>query len=378
MRYITIEQWAAKQKISQQEVCAMLNAGDVEGAVFQDGAWYIPENAPLMGRERFQNFMPIWRAYNNGESGRLIAAQPTVSARSAAQAGQYYFQADYAQASAEALKCMNSTDPEIRASALLIHSMANVPLGNIAATQEDMQRIEQEARDPQNASIAVVYEFISFLMRVFFHQDEEFEATFPERFFVLPKGLRLYGLYAYAHAIYLSGDYHRSLGVAESAIAMAEDRYPSVCVYLYLVASMAALNCSQQESADGFFQRAWKMAETEGYIQPFVEHHGLLQGQVEKFFRTRSPELYERIAEGVYQFSRGWMKIHNQDSINKVTDRLTPFEFALAMMAAKGKNNREIAEYQHISVNTVKFYLSSIYQKLGVSGRGELKQYLNR
>ena len=40
--------------------------------------------------------------------------------------------------------------------------------------------------------------------------------------------------------------------------------------------------------------------------------------------------------------------------------------------------NQEIADYMHISINTVKFHISSIYQKVGVSSRKELEQYLLR
>ena len=104
----------------------------------------------------------------------------------------------------------------------------------------------------------------------------------------------------------------------------------------------------------------------------------MLQGQIEKYTRVAQPEEYNRISEKVMAFSRGWMKIHNPDSVNKVTDRLSPYEFSIAMMAARGKSNQEIAEYLHISVNTVKFHLSGIYQKVGVSNRKELEQYLNR
>ena len=55
---------------------------------------------------------------------------------------------------------------------------------------------------------------------------------------------------------------------------------------------------------------------------------------------------------------------------------MTPYEFALAMMAAKGKSNQEIADYLNISINTVKAYLSIVYQKVGITKRSELKNYL--
>ena len=72
------------------------------------------------------------------------------------------------------------------------------------------------------------------------------------------------------------------------------------------------------------------------------------------------------------------MKIHNPDSVNKVTDRLSPYEFSIAMMAARGKSNQEIANDMRVSVNTVKFHLSNIYQKVKVSNRKELENYLNK
>ena len=284
----------------------------------------------------------------------------------------------YDEACAEAGRCMQSACPEIRTTALLVRGMASVPFGDPEATRRDFYAIMQEAARPADARMASIYEYIRFLMGVFFHHDGDGEPECPSRFDGLSEGARLYALYAYAHALYLRRDYARALGVAESALTLAAGRYPSVCIYLDLVASMAATNLARVDLADRFFLDAWRLAEPEGYIQPFAEHHGMLQGQVEKYFRGRAPELYERIADRVVRFSRGWIKIHNPQSVNKVTDRLTPFEFALAMMAVKGKSNREIADYLSISVNTVKAYLSSIYQKVGVGGRGELEQYLNR
>ena len=104
----------------------------------------------------------------------------------------------------------------------------------------------------------------------------------------------------------------------------------------------------------------------------------MLQGQIERYIRDAQPRQYDRIAEKVMAFSRGWMKIHNPDSVNKVTDRLSPYEFSIAMMAARGKSNQEIANDMRVSVNTVKFHLSNIYQKVKVSNRKELENYLNK
>lgn len=103
-----------------------------------------------------------------------------------------------------------------------------------------------------------------------------------------------------------------------------------------------------------------------------------MQGQVERALRKQEPEMYNKIVQSVYRFSRGWMKIHNPVSTLQVTDALTPYEFSIAMLAAKGRSNKEIAALMGISVNTVKSYMESIFEKLQISSRNEIDAYVNR
>ncbi len=55
---------------------------------------------------------------------------------------------------------------------------------------------------------------------------------------------------------------------------------------------------------------------------------------------------------------------------------LTKREEVLLSLLEKGASNKEIAEQEYISVNTVKTHISNVYAKLGVSGRDELTQML--
>ena len=325
-----------------------------------------------------KTFMPIWQPCTLVPVETMIGSLSDEEERTVALAAHHYFQAQYEDAARESQRFLNSPCPEIRASALLLHSMANVGLGNAELVRADFAAMTRAARQPEDEKMAAIYDALLFLLAVFFHMDGEIEPLREEHAALLPEGTRLYLLYAVAHGLYLQKRYHEALGVAKSALMMAAGRFPSVCVYLNLVGSMVATNLHDADLAAEFFHRAWQLAEPEDYIQPFVEHHGMLQGQIEKYIRDAQPEQYNRIAEKVLAFSRGWMKIHNPDSVNKVTDRLSPYEFSIAMMAARGKSNQEIAEYLHISVNTVKFHLSGIYQKVGVSNRKELEQYVNR
>lgn len=54
---------------------------------------------------------------------------------------------------------------------------------------------------------------------------------------------------------------------------------------------------------------------------------------------------------------------------------LTPRELEIVRMISRGLRNRAIAEQLTISEGTVKIHLHNIYEKLAVSGRGELAFY---
>ena len=56
---------------------------------------------------------------------------------------------------------------------------------------------------------------------------------------------------------------------------------------------------------------------------------------------------------------------------------LTDAERRVALLAAGGARNREIAEQLFMSVRTVEGHLSNAYAKLGIRSRTELAVYLD-
>lgn len=70
------------------------------------------------------------------------------------------------------------------------------------------------------------------------------------------------------------------------------------------------------------------------------------------------------------------MAVHNPGSDRSVTDALTTMEFSIAMLACRNWSNQEIADHLGISLNTVKHYLTDIFDKLHVRKRDELRDFV--
>ncbi len=60
---------------------------------------------------------------------------------------------------------------------------------------------------------------------------------------------------------------------------------------------------------------------------------------------------------------------HERDKLPSMVDPLSEREIEVMKLLEEGLSNQEIAARLHISLNTVKAHLKSIYGKLGVSNR---------
>ncbi len=53
-------------------------------------------------------------------------------------------------------------------------------------------------------------------------------------------------------------------------------------------------------------------------------------------------------------------------------DSLTPAEHQVAMLAARGQSNREIAQQLYVTRRTVETHLTHVFQKLDIASRDDL------
>ena len=186
----------------------------------------------------------------------------------------------------------------------------------------------------------------------------------------------MYACYILAHKAYLEKNYQIALTIADLGIALGSKNYPIGYIYCQIMAAIALVNLKLTKEALARLEKAWEVAEPDGLIQPFGEHHGLLHGLIEVFFKDKAPELHKRIDDITYAFSAGWRIIHNGTVRRSVPDNLPTLEFTIAMLYSRGWTAPEISKQLRISTRTVYNRITMIFNKLGISEKKELAKYM--
>lgn len=413
MEYITVREAARRWKISQRLVQQYCVDGRIEGATKFGRSWAIPNSAqrpvPIQeepirkvlqtsqtnpqprpqlqpvsaGRMPYPLPMPLMNgAFQPGHCMEYVEGFADPRLRDIAMAEYYYFSGRPEVAAEAAELYLSCPEQSLQLSACLIYAYANLSIGQIQQTRYTMAQVQRTLASvdnntpPQLRALAV---FTVTTAAVLLHLPlPEAVAPLQEQLRLLPPGLRLFGLYVQAHHTYLLGDYGKSIGIVETALAMQAEVYPIPNIYLHLVAVMDYMSLKQPEQAEQHLLAAWALAKPDDLIEGFGEHHGLLGGMLEAVLKKDWPEDFKRIIAITYRFSAGWRKVHNPVTGHDVADNLTTTEFAIAMLAARGWSNQEIADHMGISLNTVKNIISSTLQKLNIRQRKDLKQYMLR
>ncbi|MCD8196678.1 MAG: helix-turn-helix transcriptional regulator [Lachnospiraceae bacterium] len=345
----------------------------------------VSEGAGQIEEKKSHILMPLLGSpFAPGHCLETVQTMEDAGQRGIAMAEYYYFSGQPEEAAKAAEPYLLSEDTSLRLSACLVYAYANLATDHIRLARRaltEMQKFFADNNVSEDASprLKTMSTFISITASVLLHlplsDDMRFESV---NLMMLEPGLRFFFCYVQAHYVYLQGDYGKSLGIVETALAFQPQVYPIPSIYLRLVAVMDYMGLKDTEKAKEQMLLAWELARPDGLIEAFGEHHGLLGGILEATLKKDWPEDFKRIIGITYNFSSGWRKVHNPDTGHDVADNLTTTEFAIAMLAARSWTNQEISDHLGISVNTVKWYVSVVLSKLGITKRSDLRKYMLR
>lgn len=326
--------------------------------------------------------MPLTNSkLSRGEVKSYIDTLSETETREMALAEYYYFAGMHAESEAITSRYINHSDLNLKMSAWFMYVFSNLFLNRQEKARAGLDVIygminSDLGRDIDPCTQAMMV-FVANAGNVLLHLRTDVNPL-NSYLCLLPPGLKVFGCYILAHQAYLNGEYEKGIGIVETSLALEGESYLIPTIYLYLSGAMNAMSLEKVELGKEFFRKAFALAKEDGLFEPIGEHHGLLQGLIEICLKKSEKTYYEKIIGITYKFSYGWRRVHNPITNSNVADTLTTTEFTVAMLANKGWTNGEIADYLELNINTVKSHITNVFNKLGISSRKELNEYMLR
>lgn len=175
-----------------------------------------------------------------------------------------------------------------------------------------------------------------------------------------------------------TGEHEIALAVAQTALAFsAPERgitFPEI--YLRVVCALACHCLGREDEARRWLLEAMGVAIPHGFTTPFAEHVSDFGGLVEQCLGEAYPDYRDTVIEQWKRTVPNWIVFHNRFTQDNISLVLSLREMHVAQMVARRIPYAKIAKHFNISVGRLKNIVLEIYEKLYISSRDELAQYV--
>ncbi len=391
MDYLTPAQTAEKWGVSRRSVRQYLEADRIPGVMHVNNRILIPADAEKPADLRYTDnrkkasVMPAFNpfvltvdSYVPGDAALYLNELADEEKRKIGLAELSYYRGHPEETQELIANLGNTKSIQTQIGVLLISLVSSILTEDAERILNSYRFLERvtavAANDPKYAKTGQLF---GLYCNILVHHTAAI--AFPEvgvDAFAVDDSLKPMAIYAYSRYLLLTGNVYRGIGLAEGALIMMKPLRPVSAIYLALTVATGYINCGQWDRAEYYFRYARSLAEPDGIIAPFAEFRCLLSGLVEKCLRTENPEDYKRILDLSNIYLKNWIFVHNALTGDIVSDKLTPTEFNVAMLAARGTPNADIAAMLGISVHSVRSHLRSIFNKLNIESRKQLLDYI--
>ncbi len=182
----------------------------------------------------------------------------------------------------------------------------------------------------------------------------------------------------YVHVMFLlkQNELARFIGTQEAIPREVIDKTAFAGFLFQLLMAVGHLAKGDRSRAAGFLKGSAAKALPDGFILPFAATSWVLDGLVEEVFRQDYPEWLGRLEAAKARFGVGWEMLHNSVTRGELPADLTAREREIALLAAEGLRNGEIARKLFVTESTVRTHLRNIFQKLAIDRRAKLAEKL--
>ena len=132
----------------------------------------------------------------------------------------------------------------------------------------------------------------------------------------------------------------------------------------------------QREKAAPLFEHAAKITLPDGIVSYFAAYSYYIPELIDEMFEKKYPEHLAHFNAYKALFASGRATLNNTITAEDLPAGLTEREHEVALLAAKGLHNSEIAEKLFLSESTVRTHLRTIFQKLDIDRRAKLADKL--
>ncbi len=173
----------------------------------------------------------------------------------------------------------------------------------------------------------------------------------------------------YNQVLLLQKQYAKVLGRGDALLGACRGIHYLLCeIHIHIQLALANEALGRSAEAVESLKTALDLAAPDGILLPFAENGRRLLPLLEKL-----PAQYEETAQQIRDIYEGMEG--SQSSVQSVWNQLTEREKTVAELYVSGKNRKDIAEELFLSEGTVKNYISTIYEKLNLSGTPKQKQH---
>ena len=149
-------------------------------------------------------------------------------------------------------------------------------------------------------------------------------------------------------------------------------------VYMDLYLAMLYRYSENEEYLNAHLEGAIKTCLKHRWFIPLIEVRKSLGSVLCPLLEEYEPGIVAQIDKMVPDMVSGYTKLYETIVGENTTKNLTFREVEIVNYVRMGHTNKEIADKLYLSPETVKYYLSSIYLKLGIENRSELKELIRK
>jgi tetratricopeptide (TPR) repeat protein len=195
-------------------------------------------------------------------------------------------------------------------------------------------------------------------------------------FAALPHVLRATAAFIRVRFFQWKKNYEAMLAVAQTAsvLCASPEGISFFDVYLQILCAVAYHALGYNEEAEKCLREAMRSYLGYGFITPFADIVHSSGGLVERLLKQEFPEYHDAVVAQAQRTAPNWIAFHNRFTKECITQILPIRDYQIALLAARGIPNKQIAEHFHISPGTLNNRMQVIYELLFISGKSPKKE----